>query len=857
MSRFRPTVVALAALFVLGSACAPGQISIEESDLAPKNQSTKIFAGDGSLITTLRQEENREVISIDQVPEHVQQAVVAVEDARFFTHRGFDAKAIMRAVYVNATSGEVLEGGSTITQQLVRNSVEEVGKERTLRRKIKEASYAYQIEQRFSKGKILELYLNTVYFGEGAYGIQTAAQTYFGRNVADLNLAEGALLAGLIKAPVNYDPFTAAEAALTRRNHVLDRMFLLGFASEDQVADAKGAALGVQEQRQSLRYPAPYFIDFVTRLIQHSPEFADLGESVADRGNLLFRGGLRVYTTLDLKTQAAAEEAIAKILDQDGDPSAALVAIAPRTGHVKALVGGRDFFAAQETDPCANVGAINADGSVKTCAKVNLALGLGGGGSGRQSGSAFKPIVLATALDSGIPMTKTYPAPSCIGIPKADAGQTWNICNYGESAYSESGLNLTEATVKSVNVVYAQLIMDAGVRNVIDTAKRMGIQSPLSPVPSSALGTNAISVLDLTTAFTVFPNQGEYIEPIAITNITDAKGNSLWKPAQQRRQAISPAAAHLVTGALQEVIARGTGARYGKIGRPAFGKTGTTEEWRDGWFVGGAGTDLVAGVAVFWPDFEISLKPACGGERTAYQIVDGKIIPPTCRDTRIRVVGGSWPTQIWQLFMLKALEGIPASTFPVPDIALIKVQIDYTRGCLPNPYTPQELIRTHEYIRGTEPTEICTEPSGPVRASVPNVVGMPEDQAARLLRNSGFIVDSKSEFSSLYPPGRVVRQAPEAGDEAAPGSKVTIWISTSQGVVVPDVVNLSEKDARAELQSRGLKVKREATGGCGINDPKCFVWDQDPDAGTRVAEGSEVTIRIKPRPNPSPSPSPT
>lgn len=847
MSRLRLLFLFLA-LLLLAGACSQGQITISEEDLAPKNQSTKIFSADGSLITTLRQEENREIVPLDEIPQHVRDAVVATEDSRFYSHKGFDAKAILRAIYVNATSGEIQEGGSTITQQLVRNSIEDVGKEKTLRRKLKEASYAYQIEEKFSKSKILELYLNTVYFGEGAYGIQTAAQTYFGRGVKDLTLAEGALLAGLIKAPVNYDPITNAEAALDRRNHVLDRMFILGFATSDEIAEAKGSPLATQEKHETVRYPAPYFVDHVTRLIQHSSDFAALGESVADRGNLLYRGGLRVYTTIDMRMQSAAEEAIATVLSQTTDPSATLVAIDPKNGHVKALVGGQDFFAPAESDPCARVGAINADGSVKTCAKVNLALGRGGGGSGRQSGSAFKPIVLATALDEGIPLDKTYAAPSCIGIPRADGGRTWNVCNYGESSYSESGLDLREATVKSVNVVYAQLIMDTGVANVVKTAKLMGVESPLEEVPSAALGVNAISALDLTTAFTVFPNSGRYVEPIAITKITDAKGKVLWEPQQERRQAISEASAYLVTGALQEVISRGTGARYGKIGRPAFGKTGTAEEWRDAWFVGGAGTDVVAGVSVFWPDYEISLEPSCGGQRTGYTLAEGKVIPPTCRPTRIRVVGGSWPTQIWQLFMLKALEGIPASTFPVPEISLIRIQVDYTRGCLPNPYTPPELIKTHQYIRGTEPVEVCREPTGPVQAKVPNVVGMPEEQASRILQNSGFAVETKSEHSNLYPPGRVTRQSPAAESEIVPGATVTIWIST-EGTRVPDVVNDEEKDAKEKLEDRGFRVRVIRQSGCTKDDSNCFVWDQDPDGGSEAAEGSEVTIFVKPKPS--------
>jgi penicillin-binding protein 1A len=849
MSRVRPLFPGLLALSMMASACTLGT-QVDESALSPKVESTKILAADGSLITTLRQEENREVVPIEQIPEHVRRAVVAIEDARFFTHHGLDAKAVLRALYVNATSGKVIEGGSTITQQLVRNTIEEVGREKTLARKIREASFAYRVDSAFSKDKILELYLNTVYFGEGAYGVQTASQTYFGKDIKDLTLAEGALLAGLIKAPVTYNPYTDAEAALQRRNRVLDRMLALRLSSSEDVAKAKGTPIEVQGKIASFTYKSAYFIDYVTRLIQHDPykEFLELGESVSDRANFLFRGGLRIHTTLDPHMQAAAEEAIGKVLDHpDRDPSAALVAIDPKTGQVKALVGGRDFFAPQEQDPCMVVGAVNADGSPKTCAKVNLALGRNGGGSGRQSGSAFKPFVLAAALEKGKRLVDVYPAPSCISIPGADSGRPWRVCNYEEASFG-GAMSVRDGTVKSVNTVYAQLIMDVGATPVINAAQRMGIESPLDAVPSAALGANAVSPLEMAAAFTVFPNLGERLSPIAITKITDSRGNDLWKPAQKRERALNPAVSYLVTQTLEEVIARGTAARNGRIGRPAFGKTGTSQEWRDAWFVGGAGTDLVAAVAVFWPDGEISMKPACGGARTTYAVTDGNVATPTCRPTRIRVTGGSWPTQIWQIFMLNALKDIPASTFPIPEVDRVRVAIDQTRGCLPNPYTPSELIRMIEFIKGTEPTEVCTEPSGPQGAKVPGVVGFPEEQATKLLEQAGFKVEKMLEFSSLYPPGRVVSQSPEAGTDVPFGSTATIRVSAVSGTEVPDVVNESERTARRVLESSGFKPKIVRETGCQSNDRDCFVWDQDPDGGTTAADGSEVVIYVKRRP---------
>lgn len=857
--RRRPLVPLLVLLALAALACGNNEKTFTEDALSPKTQSTKIFAADGSLITTLRQEENRELLPIEDIPRHVRDAVVAIEDARFYTHKGVDAKAIMRAIYTNASTGKVIEGGSTITQQLVRNSIQEVGKARTLERKLKEASYAYQVDNSFTKDKILELYLNTVYFGDGAYGVQTAAQTYFGKSAEALTLSEGAMLAGMIKSPVRFNPYTNADASLARRNRVLDRMFINQFARAPDVAQAKGQPLGIRQKTDLLRYPAPYFIDYVTRLIQHSDEFEDIGESVAERANRLFRGGLRIHTTLDMKMQAAAEEAIARVLDRPGeDPSAALVAIEPKNGYLRALVGGRDFFADEANDPCVKVGAVNADGSPNTCAKVNLALGKDGGGTGRQPGSSFKPFVLATALDQGMRLDDKYQASSCIDIPDADAGGTkpWHVCNYEDSAFGT--VSVLQATEKSINTVYAQIIRDLGdgkayrgAAKIVDTAKAMGIRSDLNPVPSVALGSPAVSPLDMASAFTVLPNLGVRADPVAITKITDSQGNLIWEPATSRSQVLNAGVAYLVTEALQGVIEQGTGSRA-RIGRPAFGKTGTAQEWRDAWFVGGAGTDLVASVAVFWPDGEIEMKPACDGP-SDYQLARDAsgntiAIPPACRPTRIRVAGGTWPAQIWQIFMLKAMEGIPASTFPVPEVELVKIRVDSTRGCLPNPYTPPAIIKTETFIKGTEPTDVCTEPSGPASAEVPGVIGHPEELATRILEGDGFLVDKKTEPSRLYPPGTVTRQSPEPGAEASPGSTVTIWIATApESRVVPDVVNMSEADGKKALEDAGFSVKIVRRGDCRPNDSKCIVKDQDPDGGKRAPAGSEVTIWVGPR----------
>ncbi len=811
-------LVALGVLIVVALNSCIRQKPLDVAALNPKIESTKIFAADGTEIITLRQEENREVIPLDQIPQSVRDAVIAVEDARFSTHRGFDARAILRAFFANARSGRVVEGGSTITQQLVRNALPEVGKERSVARKLREASYAYELESRLSKGKILELYLNTIYFGEGAYGIQAATQTYFGKDAKDLKLPEGALLAGLIKAPVSYDPYANVDRALARRNHVLNRMGALGLAPESEVAAAKGTELGVRPKVGTRRYPAPYFVDYVTRQIQHSQTFVELGESVSERANRLFRGGLRIHTTLDLKAQAAAEEAIAAVLDQpDRDPSAALVAIDPKNGQIKAIVGGRDFFAGAADDPCMKLGAVNDDGSPKTCAKVNLALGREGGGSGRQSGSAFKPFVLAAALAKGKYLSDVYPAGSCIDIPGADAGGAWHVCNYEDSDFGSS-LTVREATIRSVNVVYAQMIMDVGAQEVIDIAKGMGVRSPLTPVPSAALGANAVSPLDLASAFGAFPMQGTHVAPVAVTKITDSAGKVVWKAIPDKQQVLNPGVAYLSTQTLQDVIERGTAARNGKIGRAAFGKTGTAQEWRDAWFVGGAGTDLVAAVAVFWPDGEIEMKSSCDGT-SRYVVADGKARPPSCRPTRIRVSGGTWPTQIWQQFMTKTLEGVPPSDFPVPEVEIVEIQVDASRRCRPNPYTPQERIRTETFVKGSEPTAVCREPNPrPQPTAFPNQIDLFRNQGGRGGQNGQ------------------AGQADQDGQDARPNRKA-----------VPNVKGLAESHAVSVLESAGFRVKVKRSEECEDEDSRsrCRVSDQDPEGGAQAPEGSRVRISVK------------
>ncbi len=382
-ARSRTLVVGLFVLALAVSACDLPSLreARENADALP--ETSFIYSADGALITSLHAGENRVLVRSAKIPDVVRDAVIAIEDQRFYDHTGLDLRALLRAAYVDATTGEVVEGGSTITQQLVKKLY--VGDEQTIGRKIREAYLAWKLEQRLSKDRILTRYLNTVYFGNGAYGIKAASEAYFGKQPLEVTLPEAALLAGLIAAPVDYDPVRHPGRSERRRNHVLSLM--LGLGMIDQAEFEEASALPIVRRLapdDEMHYPAPYFVDYVKEWFLSNPRF---GETPQDRYDLLFEGGLRIVTTIDLGMQRAAERAVASVLTEPGDPYGAMTAIDPRTGYVRAMVGGRDYW--------------NDDDSF---ARINLATG---GVTGRQAGSAFKPFALVAALEHGI--TRSQP----------------------------------------------------------------------------------------------------------------------------------------------------------------------------------------------------------------------------------------------------------------------------------------------------------------------------------------------------------------------------------------------------------------------------------------------------------------
>jgi penicillin-binding protein 1A len=732
----------LAVATLAGSCRVVADLAEERLDVAPLAQTSRIFDARGELITPLHAEEDRVVVPLKDIPQVVQDAVIAIEDQRFWQHRGIDLKAILRAAYVNAQRGYIEEGGSTITQQYVKQRM--LSNEQTFSRKFREAALAWQLEEELTKEQILTRYLNTVYFGEGAYGIQRGAQTFFSKKATDLKLSEAALLAGLIAGPDRWDPIDRPNSSVGRRNLVLARMREMDLIDEDQYQQARSAPLQLAPRLGARRYPAPWFVDYVKHQILTSPRF---GATYEERYDLLFKGGLRIYTTIDLRMQRAAEAAVHGVLAYSGDPYGALTAVDPRTGYIKAMVGGRNYWVSRRED---------------RFAKLNLATG---GSTGRQAGSAFKPFALIAALENGIPPYRTYPAPSSIVLDEPPCGSEetpWLVRNYDGASYGGS-MTMEQGLISSINVVYSQIIRDVHPERVVDVAHRMGIRSRLRPYCSAVLGSNEVNTMEMASAFGTLATVGRHVRPTAIERIEDSHGNILFQANPKPRQVLNPAVADVATQIMRKVILYGTGTAA-NIGRPAAGKTGTAQEWRDAWFAGFI-PQLSAAVWVGYPQGQISMV-----------------------GTRIgSVTGGSFPAQIWHAFMSAVTPRMQVKEFKRPSEQYIKVPIDNTRGCRATSSTPEEHVRHVLFVPGTEPTESCVytseefiseEKPAPTVTGVPTVVGVSVDTAIKILADAGYGVKKTRIRDKGYDRGTVIDQEPALGTPATPGSVVTITIVT-------------------------------------------------------------------------------
>ena len=749
----------LGALALATGACSWQTPPLARTTPAPLAESSKILAADGTVITALHGEENRETVPLDRIPMSLRNAVVAIEDERFWEHKGVDPKSVLRAVYTNASEGEVVEGGSTITQQYVKNEL--VGPDRTLRRKLREAALAYEVERRFTKERILELYLNTIYFGNGAYGVEAASQEYFGVGVDRLSLGQAALLAGLIRSPSRSDPYRHPDVATARRHTVLEKLVALGWAGREEAAAAESEAL-VGATPAAERYAAPHFVERVKQFILDDPRF---GATPTARRELLFRGGLRIHTTLDLRRQAEAEAAVAKVLSvPETDPDAALVSIEPGTGFVRALVGGRDFF-----------------GSAPD-AKFDLAT------QGRRpAGSSFKPFVLAAALEQDIPITRFYDAPGTMTIPLPH--EVWTVSNY--EGRGGGRMTLVDATIRSVNTVYAQLILEVGPAEAVATAARMGVRSPLRPYPSAVLGTNDVTPLDMASAYGTLANRGLAVPPAFVTKVVGRRGRVVFEHQHAQKRVLEQATVDLETDVLRKVVERGSGVEA-RIGRPVAGKTGTGQEYRDAWFVGYT-PQLSTAV---WVGF-------AEGQRS--------MVPPA---TRTVVLGGSWPAHIWQLYSAAALADVPVEDFAPP----------------PPP-----------------PPAAAGEP---VLRLLTTVRGLPVEQAEQALAGDGFLARREPVPSDEYPPGYVVGTDPDGGLLAPAASEVTVHVSAGPATAtVPDTLGLDVPEAKRRLEAAGLTMKVVVQA-----DPvkaaavlrRGVVWKQGPQSGTRTNPGAMVTVYVNP-----------
>lgn len=647
-----PRAGVVVASLLLASSC-----SLEPIDLQAKRPlalRTSIMASDGSSLAQIyKPSANRVLIPVRRVPGHLVDAVLAAEDARFFDHPGYDLRSIARAALVNLREGTVVQGGSTITQQYVKNTYFRAP-DKTIERKARELRIAIELERRYSKRHILGLYLNTVYLGEGAYGIRAAAETYFRRGVPRLSVAQSALLAAVIKAPAIYNPRQHPARARQRRNHVIGRMLKLGMIDADTARAARRTGLGLSPDPPRLSIKQPYFVEAVKREVLADERVAPTS---GQRERALYRGGLRIRTTLRPRIQAAAEDAVESILNRRDDPEVALVAIEPSTGRIVAMVGGRDWDRSQ----------------------VNLAMGSAGGGSGRQPGSAFKPIVAAAALEAGISIDTKYEA-SGANFELSD-GSTWAVKN------SEGGgggrVSVYEAVVDSINGVFARLGLEIGPDRIATQADLMGIEARLPIYPSIALGASEVSVLDMATAYATIANEGNYVEPTTIEEIRLGDGQILRPDQESIRSVLSRGNIFLLTEAMQDVVARGTGTGA-SIGRPAAGKTGTTDDYADAWFVGFT-PDLVAAVWVGYPDGRVPMTNVRG----------------------VTVYGGTFPATIWREFMVRALANVPPSDFDLPRDDIVTVEIDPASGLLAQKWCRSEKRRM---LRQFVPAAGCPPP---------------------------------------------------------------------------------------------------------------------------------------------------
>ncbi len=780
---------------LVGAACANTH-ELPPVQFPPNAAPSLIVDAQGRPITTLA-DENRESIDLAEIPVRMQQAIVAIEDSSFWTHNGVDLKAIARAADANAEAGEVSQGGSTITQQYVKNAL--LDDDRTISRKVEEAALAMAIERAYSKEVILEQYLNTIYFGSGAYGVQAAAKDFFGVPASELRLSQAALLAGVVQSPTRWDPRRNPNDSTNRRNLVLKRMEEEGYISPEQQFLASSEPLGVIEDppaETDVRYPAAHFVEEVKKWLLSESDA--IGDNQAERYDNLLRGGLTITTTIDLDMQARAEAAIAEVLPGQGVnariPDAALTAIDPATGYIRAMVGGRDFW---------------GDHSY---AKLNLAEG-----GGRSTGSAFKPIVLATALTNGVTLQDRFDSPSgrTFSIPN---GAPWSVKGGGGIGAG----NMAQCTVVSSNTCYAGIILDdrVGPEDSAEMARQLGITSTeLGNAPAMVLGAYNATVRDMASVYASFANGGIHVPPVYVTKVERSDGTVLYEHEHTQAKVLEPEVSRTVNDILPGVIAGGTGERAA-INWPAGGKTGSSQNNTDAWFTGF--THQLA--AAVWVGFS---EPRVGSDGQARLV------------SMPGVFGGTYPAQIWAAFMSAAMQGMPQEPLNPP---------------LPPPTTTTTSPAPPDIL---DPLEARAERG---TARVPDVSNMVERDATATLKRAGFVVKTAVvDLGEDVAPGRTVMQSPAAGETAPAGS--TVWIEITKGspaskTPIPDLRGFGVRQATDDLEEMGFTVTTRltappagSTGPDGSAWAGGQVWRSTPGPGELAADGA-IVLDYAPQPAP-------
>ena len=621
-------------------------------------QTSIIYDDQGNLITRLHGKENRTEITLDQVPDHLVNALIATEDQDFYTHHGINFKRIGKAAIVNITSGRKAQGASTLTQQLARVSF--LYPEKTYERKIKEILLAFQLEMKYSKDEILEFYLNKVYFGSGAYGIQAAAQNYFGKNAQELDLAESAMLAGIVQSPSRLSPFRNYELAKARQKIVLHNMVDCNFITAQAASDAYNESLSLKKKLTS-NYRYGYFIDTV---VDEADEILSQQNIYENPEYAIYREGLRIYTTMNSELQAHAE----KIYGDDNyfprnksksgqEIQSAMVLLDHHTGEVKALIGGRHYEQRRGFN------------------RATDAL--------RHPGSSFKPIVVyGPALEQEL-------MPSLV---LDDSPVTYQVGNKSWSPKNYDGkyrglITMRTAVQWSVNVYAVKLADMIGMKTGIDFAEKLGIDTLVRAGNKNDLGlstalggiTRGVSPLQITAAYGTFANNGVYVVPHVITRITTAEGQVLYDHKVQYQRAMKPSTAWLMTSMLQTVVEQGTGTRARISGVPCAGKTGTSQDLQNAWFVG------------YTPNF------SCGVWMGYDKL-----------ERMSGMAGGTYPARIWKSMMQKALEDEPRQTFTQPN-DIIQVKVCKKSGLLPTELCPEDSVITEFCTKENAPQELCNQ----------------------------------------------------------------------------------------------------------------------------------------------------